>query len=320
VIAGPEIAEGATLVFRAAPAVQAAAPVRPRPAAALAVMARHGRSFRLAGRLLPRGELDAAAELYAFCRTVDDLADESADAAQARRSLLGLLAALRGAGSHPLAERFRPLRLRGVPEDAAALLVETVIGDIGAVRIADEAGLLRYAHGAAGTVGVMMCAVLGATDEAARPYAIDLGVAIQLTNIARDVAADAAQDRLYLPAEWLPRGYAPQDVARRPDPAFAAVRRVLDRADRHYRSAERGYDRLPPRSRRAIRAAARLYEAIGPTVLRAGPGALVCGRRCVVPGWRRLALLAGCLLPSPPAGPHDAGLHAAFSACPGTPA
>lgn len=287
---------------------------------ALAVMARHGRSFRLAGRLLPRGELQAAAELYAFCRTIDDLADETADPADARADLASLLAALQGTGSHPLAQRFQSLRARGVPGDAAALLVETVMGDIGAVRVADEAGLLRYAHGAAGTVGIMMCAVLGVTSSAACPYAIDLGVAMQLTNIARDVAEDAMRDRLYLPAAWLPPGYGPGHVASQPDPAFAAVSRVLERADRHYRSAERGFDHLPFRTRPAIRAAARLYEAIGPAVLRAGPGALASGGRCVVPGWKRVILLMGCLLPRPAAAPHDARLHAAFTAAPRIPA
>jgi phytoene synthase len=282
------------------------------PPQALAVMARYGRSFRLAGRLLPRETLHAAAELYAFCRTIDDLADQTADPAAARADLARLLAALRGRGLHPLAEQFQPLRALGVPCDAAALLVATVLGDIGSVRIADEAGLLRYAHGAAGTVGIMMCAVLGVTSTAALPYAIDLGMAMQLTNIARDVAEDAARDRLYLPAEWLPRGYGPEHVAGQPDPAFAALRRVLQRADRHYRSAERGFDHLPFRTRPAIRGAARLYEAIGPAVLRGGPDALAAGGRCVVPGWKRLVLLMGCLLPHPAAAPHDAGLHAAF--------
>jgi 15-cis-phytoene synthase len=224
---------------------------------------------------------------------------------------------LHGVGSHPLAIAFALLRRRGVPETAAAALVATVRGDCGPVRIADEAGLLRYAYGAAGTVGIMMCAVLDVRDAQALPFAVDLGIAMQLTNIARDVAEDAARDRIYLPAEWLPPDYGPDAIARSPEPAFAAIDRVLVLAGRHYRSAEGGFRHLPASARTAIRAAARLYEAIGPVVLRAGPAALATGRRAVVPDWRRLLLLARCLAPAPPAAPHDARLHTALRGLPG---
>jgi len=155
----------------------------------------------------------------------------------------------------------------------------------------------------------MMCDVLGVTHPAALPHAVDLGMAMQLTNIARDVAEDAARDRLYLPAEWLPAGYGPADVQRTPAPAFAAVARVIARAGRHYRSAERGYRYLPVRVRPAIRTAARLYEAIGSRLLLQGPAYLATGQRCVVPRWQRLALVGWCLLPCPPAAPHDTTLH-----------
>ena len=282
----------------------------------LAVLARHGRSFRLTGRLLPRAELVAAAELYAICRAVDDLADETADSAAARESLLRL-AALRGEAQHPLADAFASLARRGVPREPAALLAATVLGDVGPVRAADEAALLRYANGATGTVGLMMCAVLGVADRAALPHAMDLGIAMQLTDIARDVAADAACGQLYLPAAWLPPDYGPADVACCPEPAFAAVRRVLARADRHYRSAEHGLRYLPPRVRPAIRAAARLYEAIGPRLLRLGVDHLAAGRRCVVPRWRRLVLVGACLRPGPAPAPHDPALHLLLQGLPG---
>jgi len=277
---------------------------------AVAILGRHARSFRLAGRLLPQADLRAAAELYAFCRAVDDIADELPDRAAARESLGLLASALRDAEArHPLAEQLAPLVRSGLHVEPAALLVETVLQDIGLVRLADEAALLRYAHGAAGTVGIMMCDVLGVTHPAALPHAVDLGMAMQLTNIARDVAEDAARDRLYLPAECLPAGYGPADVQRTPAPAFAAVARVIARAGRHYRSAERGYRYLPVRVRPAIRTAARLYEAIGSRLLLQGPAYLATGQRCVVPRWQRLALVGWCLLPCPPAAPHDTTLH-----------
>ena len=295
---------------------------------AVGVLARHGRTFRLAGRLLPRAMLSSAAELYAFCRAIDDMADEVADQAAgaavdqdaARAGLLRLRRAILARdASHPLAAQLFALPA-GVSTEAALALIDTVLSDLGPVRLADEAALLRYAYGVAGTVGLQMCAVLGVDDPCAAPHAIDLGVAMQLTNIARDVAEDARQDRLYLPAAWLPPGLQPSGVMDAPAPVFAAVQQVLARADRRYRSAERGFHHLPPRARPAIRAAARLYEEIGLRVLRRGPAYLHAGR-CVVPLPRKLALLAGCLgagvFGRVPAGPHDPMLHHALRGLPG---
>ncbi len=284
----------------------------------VALLARHGRSFRLAGRLLPGAMLRDAAGLYAFCRTVDDLADGTGDPGAARAALRAVRTAIvAGDGGQPEAALFLDLRERtGVAASAALCLVDTLLDDVGAVRVADEAALLRYAYGAAGTVGLMMCDVLGARDPGAGAHAIDLGIAMQLTNIARDVVEDAARDRLYLPAAWLPAGLGPADVADAAGPVFDAVREVLARAERRYRSAELGTRHLPARVRPAIRAASRLYEEIGLRVLRRGPGYLGEGR-CVVPGPRRLVVLAGCLGGRGRGGPHDRALHAALCGLPG---
>lgn len=256
---------------------------------ALRVLSRHGRTFRLAGSLLRRADLDAAAQLYVFCRAVDDLADESTDDHAARAALLALRDEVgQGSRGSPLAVRFADL---GACPRATTAFIDTMLGDLAPVRIADEAGLVRYAYGAAGTVGVLMCGVLGVRDPAAELHAVDLGIAMQLTNIARDVVEDMGRGRLYLPATWLPAGFAPGDVARDPDSVFAAVRRLLALADQRYRSAARGYRHLPPRTRLAIRVSGRLYEEIGRRILRAGP-AYLAGGRCVVPLPRKLALLA----------------------------
>ena len=311
--------------------------------AGISLLSRHGRSFRLAGRLLPGATLADAAELYAFCRTIDDLADETADPVVAAAALRSVRRAiLSDDRHHPQASRFLVLQDRtGAATRAAIALIDAVLQDtghvdtghtstghtntghanIGPVRIADEAALLRYAYGVAGTVGLMMCAVLDARTRQAQAHAIDLGIAMQLTNIARDVIDDAARDRLYLPADWLPAGLAPSDIPGAPEPVFRAVERLLSCADRFYRSAELGCHHLPPRVRPAIRAAARLYDEIGLRILRRGPAYLGEGR-CVVPGPRRLLLLARSLAGPPrghaPAGRHDPALHAALGGLPGT--
>ena len=267
---------------------------------ALALLARCGRSFRLAGRLLPAATLADAAELYAFCRGVDDLADESADPSSARAELLLLRAAvMEGDDKYPPAAPFLALQRRcGLDSDAAVALIDTVLSDLGPVRVADEMALLRYAHGAAGTVGLMMCPILNVRAATATTHATDLGIAMQLTNIARDVAEDAMRDRLYLPATWLPAGLDVTRLHEASDGVFSAVRQLLALADQRYRSAELGYRDLPARMRPAIRAAARIYEEIGLRILRHGPAYLGAGR-CVVPLPRKLLLLAGSLIATP---------------------
>ncbi len=285
----------------------------------IAVLARHGRSFRLAGRLLPGATLADAAELYAFCRMVDDLADKTTDPAVAHAALRAVRQAiLLGDRRQPEAAGFLVLQDRtGVSTPAAVRLIDTMLDDTGAIRIADEAALLKYAYGAAGTVGLLMCAVLDARNPFAEAHAIDLGIAMQLTNIARDVMEDAAHDRIYLPAAWLPPGMRPADIPDAAGPVFTVVQQVLARADRLYRSAELGYRYLPSRVRPAIRAAARLYEEIGLRVLRHGPSYLQ-GGRCVVPMPRKLLVLAKCLGERTRAGPHDPSLHAVLYGSPGT--
>jgi len=263
----------------------------------VAVLARCGRSFRLAGRLLPGDTLQDAASLYAFCRLVDDLADESADPVAARTELEALRRAIVADDrTYRLAQSFLSLQAsHGLAVKSATTLIDTVMRDLQPVRLADEAALLDYAYGAAGTVGEMMCAILGARTAQALPHAIDLGIAMQLTNIARDVMEDAGRGRIYLPATWLPGDVTLANLDTRTEAVFGAVRRVLDCADAHYRSGERGFADLPPRVRPAIRAASRLYEEIGLRILRQGPAYLSAGR-CVVPRSRKLVLLASCLL------------------------
>jgi len=263
----------------------------------VAVLARCGRSFRLAGRLLPGDTLRNAAALYAFCRLVDDLADETTDPVAARAELLGLRrAVLAGDTTDALAQPFLALQAsHGLKAQSAATLIDTVMQDLEPVRLADEAALMDYAYGAAGTVGEMMCAILGVRIAQALPHAIDLGMAMQLTNIARDVIEDAGRGRIYLPAAWLPNDVTADNLFSRAESVFPAVRRVLECADSRYRSGARGFAHLPPRVRPAIKAASRLYEEIGLRILRQGPAYMSAGR-CVVPSGRKLVLLASCLL------------------------
>ncbi len=235
---------------------------------ARAVLRRHGRTFSLASHLLGRVHASRAATLYAFCRHVDDLADEASDAAAARHALAAVSCALAdGRADDPRTSAMLALQAEtGMPVAPALALVAGVASDLDPVRIADETQLIRYAWSVAGTVGLMMCAVLDVRDPRAAPFAIDLGIAMQLTNIARDVGEDARMDRRYLPATWV--GDVAAAAIATPDAALqtslrTATQRLLALAERYYDSGEAGLGFLPARARVAILAAARMYRAIG---------------------------------------------------------
>jgi phytoene synthase len=236
--------------------------------AARAVLRSQGRTFHFASQLLGRRHAERAAVLYGFCRHVDNLADEASDPAAAMVSLDAVRRSLRtGQADDPWTEGLLSLRgSTGMSLEPALALLDGVQSDLSTVRLPDEAALLRYAYQVAGTVGVMMCAVLDVRDPRARPFAIDLGIAMQLTNIARDIGEDARMGRRYLPASWVGE-VSPADIVV-PGPALqtrlrAATRHLLALAERYYASGEAGLAFLPPRARLAILAAARMYRAIG---------------------------------------------------------
>ncbi|MEM7051118.1 MAG: phytoene/squalene synthase family protein [Acidobacteriota bacterium] len=279
------------------------------------LMRRRGSTFAWAGMLLPAEQQRDIARLYGFCRTVDDWADEGGDPAAAGFRLEALRRALRrGDDGHPegavllaLAERY------GFGVEPAIALLDGMLEDLGSVRVRTRGELVRYAYRVAGTVGEMMCPILGCRNARAVPFAIDLGIAMQLTNIARDVLEDAERGRIYLP---LPPGVEAGDLlAGRPaarEAAYEQVLAALALADQHYRSADRGVALLPARSRPAVLVASRVYEAIG-NEIRLGGRRAYWRRRARVGKGRRLWHSARALaaLPRLPAGGrHEACLHA----------
>jgi len=268
------------------------------------LLARAGKSFHLAGKFLPPQRRAAATQLYAFCRGLDDLADETGDAAQIETVAVALQ---NGDTSHPLAALY--LNLENPDPAPAIALARALRDDTGPTIIADERGLLRYCHGVAGTVGLMMARVLGATDPSAGWHAIDLGIALQLTNIARDTREDADHGRRYIPTLWLDT--PPNAIRRAPERVHQAALRCLALAEPYYASGIAGLAYLPPESRRGILVAAKVYREIGEELRRQGPHRP--SDRVMVPPWRKAALVAQAFLQdSPwktPAPPHDASLH-----------
>ncbi len=296
------------------------------------MLAAHAKSFRFAGLFLPAARLDDAAVVYAFCRIVDDAIDEAPDRAAAQREAAALADELDGRTSpRPAVAAFlQTARRLDLDLGFARGLIEGVAFDANErVRVDSDAGLLRYCYLVAGTVGGMMCAVLGVRSSQALPHAIDLGIGMQLTNICRDVLEDAGRDRVYVPASRL-RAHGVVDPDALPTtlrtgvdgPAVAAVvGELLSLADRFYASADAGMRFIPWRSRLAIMVASRVYRAIG-TVLRRRGCDVLRGRvsTSTVHKVAQAFVAAVDVVRLAWAHPvsHDATLHATLDGLPGT--
>lgn len=303
----------------------------PVVAASHQTLEKHGTSFALAGRLLPRASRDDAAVVYAFCRLVDDAADEAPSVAAAEIALDRIDAELSGAvAARPLIRAYREVCLRReIPVEAAAELLAGVRSDLRPVRVGDDAELLRYAYRVAGTVGLMMCGVLGVRDRRAWAQAIDLGVAMQLTNICRDVAEDAGRGRVYLPESRLRAHGLNSDALLALDAGqrdeirrgtAAVTGELLALAERYYHSATTGLGAIPLRARLAIGAAFRIYRAIGLRLQRRHGADPWHGRTIVPWRWRLLHLVAGmavALVSKALRRPHRRDLHLALQGLPG---
>lgn len=275
-----------------------------------AILAAGSRSFHAASRLLPARVRGPATALYAFCREADDVIDRSRDP----HALAGLVRRLDGAyaqrpADSPVDRAFAAaVSAARIPRAIPDALVEGFAWDAEGRRYDDLAALEAYGVRVAGTVGLMMALVMGARAPAALARALDLGVAMQFTNIARDVGEDARMGRFYLPLDWCAEeGLDVEAFMRAPEatPAVrAVVRRLLAEAERRYEGADAGISALPLDCRPAIAAARNIYAAIGAEV--AGAGCDSVSRRAVVGGsakaWRLAASLAS-LVPDARAAP-----------------
>jgi phytoene synthase len=229
----------------------------------VATIKQHGKSFYLAGSFLGRDAWQRASALYAFLRHIDDQIDEAEDAATAARALTLIRQQLLVA---ELTEATADDCSLAIKQSTLQQFLRGMAYDIGTVAIADQGELEDYCYCVAGTVGEMMCQALRCDDPRATNHAIDLGIAMQMTNIARDVYADSELGRRYLPESWV--GGLDAIAIRAAKPATAAliqsaIMRLIALSEQRYQSAYAGIALLPLRSRLAILAASRLYAGIG---------------------------------------------------------
>ena len=268
------------------------------------------KSFHAASLILPADVRLAARALYAFCRVADDRIDEGRDPHAALASLRRRLAAAytRRPDNSPVDRMFAwVVSEYAIPRAIPEALLEGFAWDADGRVYRSFDDLKAYAVRVAGTVGVMMALVMGERRPDALARAIDLGIAMQLTNIARDIGEDAAAGRCYLPEDWLQEaGISRAELfsASGPDRRIRSlVQRTLQAAEGFYVSGFAGIDYLRPDCRTAIRAAGLIYRDIG-RVIEANAFDSIT-RRAAVSAGRKL------FLASRAGWPQQAGAHLA---------
>lgn len=239
---------------------------------------RHGSlSFHAASKLLPTAVRDPALALYAFCRLADDAVDlqpEKAAAVLRLRDRLDKVYAGRPENAAPDRAFARVVETFEMPRALPEALLEGLAWDATERRYQTLSGVFDYSARVAAAVGAMMCVLMRVRDADALARACDLGVAMQLTNISRDVGEDALERRIYLPTDWLDEaGIDVEQFFNDPRPTKAVqmmVRRLVMEANRLYIRSEAGVGALPLSCRPGIYAARHIYAGIGREVQRMG--------------------------------------------------
>jgi phytoene synthase len=270
------------------------------------MIAKGSKSFSLAAKLFAPETRDAAFFLYGWCRYCDDQIDEAEKAADAN-DLERRLKALRDrtvsafsfeAQEEPVFVALQYIAHRyAIPSHYALELIEGMAMDVRATRYSTLKELLLYCYRVAGTVGLMMSHVMGLRDEQALKHAADLGIAMQLTNIARDITEDAAMGRIYLPLQWLREaGIPPEDIGGvvQREKLATLTARLLREAESYYRSGDAGLWHLSFRSACAVAAARHVYSEIGYLLLKRG--ARAWDQRTYVTGARKLRVVVRAIL------------------------
>ena len=235
------------------------------------VLKKNGKSFHWAGKFLNKECIDRAAELYSFCRILDDIADSGE--ANSHNYLINIKSIIKKNTITELENTYSikyPKFLKSSSKKAVIDLIDGLILDQKGVLFKQEEELIRYSYHVAGTVGIMMCDALKCDNVLAKSFAIDLGIAMQLTNIARDVLEDAKMGRRYLPGSWI-QNISPKEIvlaAKTKDlkkiyVISKGIKKLLILAEQYYFSGEKGFIFLPFNTRVAISVASGVYREIG---------------------------------------------------------
>jgi phytoene synthase len=234
------------------------------------VMKHHGKTFFWATWFLEEKTAKNLYAIYAFCRRIDDLVDSAPEKDNFYQEFYSITNAWDKNKFSGAFDEFREIEKNTLPRES--IIKEFLKGQAGDISYKQPSSLdelLVYCYRVAGAVGLMICDVIGIRDRKLKYFAIDLGVAMQLTNICRDIKEDADIGRIYLPKDMIDLS-----LERFKDPTSEDSRKINDiryillgHADRYYASGEKGIMHLPQKTARSVMVATRLYQAIGKKII-----------------------------------------------------
>lgn len=258
-------------------------------------MRTHAKSFTLASAFFKEADFSAATKIYHWCRfcddTIDDAVSDQDKKLEELRRLTKLIFDKEATVESPFSEMREIVFRYNIPSEYLFELLNGMEMDVVKNRYEAIEELELYSFRVAGTVGLMMTHVMGLYHLRSLPVAVDLGLAMQLTNISRDVKEDQERGRIYLPQTWLREAGLKNtdDLLLDPEKDFLVVKRLLQKAEGYYKSAETGLIDLPFRGAWAVGVALELYRDIGREILKKGPIALQT--RTVISKPRKITLV-----------------------------
>jgi len=213
----------------------------------------NSKSFYWASKFLPKEILKKVINIYAFCRLQDDLVDEG----------------IKIKDSSELKELENIIKSYGVSKNIILNLMEGINSDKNFKRFKDNSELLRYCYKVAGVVGLMMIKALDIKQSEAKYFAIDLGMAMQLTNISRDIMQDYKKNRIYIPENTgINKDIISNMTSENEKKIKKVVNQIILKSEIYYKSSLNGMRYIPIRSRLAILVSLRIYQGIGIKIIK----------------------------------------------------
>ena len=259
------------------------------------LMRKHGKTFYWASFFLDKSKMQAIYSIYSFCRKVDDMVDEAKTPDIAKKRLLIFMEAWKKGKSHPVINLLSDIPKENWPNQKLVKnFLNGQISDIKFSTFKSEKSLIIYCYQVAGTVGLMVCDIFGVKDKKMRYFAIDLGIAMQLVNISRDIYEDSLRNRVYLPESLIGK-YSAKEIAS-PDKETArkideARKKIIKLANIYFDSASRAIDHLPKGASLAVKLASALYQQIGYQLMNAQY--VHNEKRCYVSNFSKLLITLG---------------------------
>lgn len=236
------------------------------------LMRKHGKTFYWASFFLDHSKIQAIYSIYSFCRIIDDMVDEAKNIAIAKRKLSLLISAWSKNKSHPIINLLNDIPKECWPnKELVQYFLKGQLSDIKFSGMKTESALIIYCYQVAGTVGLMICDVFGIKDKNMRFFAIDLGIAMQLINISRDIREDGLKNRIYIPEKMMKK-INTEDLLNPSEKEASDVnkarRKIIKLANTYFDSSKSAVKNLPQGASLAIKLASALYQEIGYKVLK----------------------------------------------------